>query len=148
VLVVLGAEAERVRRLVDGDVVVVDDWSEGIGASVRRGLAALGEGDATACVVALVDQPLVGADAVRRLVAATGTAAAAVATYDGAPRHPVLLSRAIWPAVSALAIGDVGARGWLRAHRDQVTHVPCDGTGSAQDVDTPESLDAMRRLLG
>jgi CTP:molybdopterin cytidylyltransferase MocA len=140
VLVVLGAAAHEVRPLVrEADVTVAEDWAQGMGASLRAGLAALEPTGAGACVVALADQPLVGAEAVRRLRAA-GNVDAAVATYGGRPRNPVLLSRRVWAAVAAAAAGDTGARGWLRAHPDRVTQVPCDGTGSPVDVDTPDDL--------
>lgn len=142
VTVVLGACAETVRAAADlDDVVVCADWRTGMGASLRAGLAAL---DADACVVALVDTPLVGAEAVRRLRRAWEQGAvAAVATYDGQPRNPVLLDRSVWPGVAGLAEGDTGARAWLRAHPDRVTRVPCDATGSAFDVDTREDLIAL-----
>ena len=140
VLVVLGAAAADVRAHVrDAEVVLADDWAEGMGASLRAGLAALADTGASACVVALVDQPLVQPGAVRALVRAGGPAA--VATYDGQPRNPVLLSREVWADVAAAATGDTGARGWLRAHPELVTAVPCDG--SAFDVDTPADLSAL-----
>jgi len=140
VLVVLGAQTDVVRPLVPARVVVAQDWAEGLGASLRAGLTALTGTAASACVVALVDQPQVGVDAVRRLVAHAGGREAAVATYGGEPRNPVLLPRAIWSDVAALAAGDVGARAWLRAHPDRVVAVPCDDTGSAADVDTRDDL--------
>jgi nicotine blue oxidoreductase len=126
-------------------VVVNEGWSEGIGSSLRAGLGALEEDDAAgAVVVALADQPLLGADAVGRLVAAwRGGAVAAVATFEGEPRNPVLLDRSLWAAVRELAVGYVGARGWLRRHPEQVTAVPCDDVGSAFDIDTPEDLAAL-----
>lgn len=141
VVVVLGA----VDVPVEGaQVVLAHDWAEGMSASLRAGLAAL---DADACVVALVDQPLVGAQAVRRLVAAAATAEAAVATYDGQPRNPVLLGRSVWPELAALT-GDTGARQWLRDNPDRVVLVPCEDTGSAFDIDTPDDLAALRREHG
>jgi CTP:molybdopterin cytidylyltransferase MocA len=144
VLVVLGAQAAEVPRLDDADTVVATDWAEGLGASLRTGLTTLSATGATACVVALVDQPEVGVEAVRRLVAVGTGRDAAVATYDGQPRNPVLLSRRVWPDVAALAVGDVGARAWLRAHPDRVLAVPCDGTGSPRDVDTAAELELLR----
>ena len=72
-------------------------------------------------------------------------AVAAVATYAGRHRNPVLLDRSVWADVAALAEGDAGARSWLRAHPDLVTAVPCDDTGSARDVDTPADLAALPR---
>ena len=146
VLVVLGAAAEQVRAAaVLPEVVVAADWPTGMGASLRAGLAALeGRAEVDACVVALADQPRVGPGAVERLRAAFAAgASAAVATYAGAARNPVLLARPTWPAVAELAQGDAGARAWLRAHPDAVIEVPCDGTGSAADIDTPDDLTAL-----
>lgn len=138
--VVLGAAYDEAVAAA-GDVIVVrnEDWASGMGSSLRAGLASL-PASVDAVVVALVDQPLVGAEAVRRLIAAADSPAA-VATYGGQPRNPVLLSRSIWPEVSALAVGDKGARAWLRSHPDQVHLVPCDDTGSPDDLDTPEDLE-------
>lgn len=139
VLVVSGAAALRV-----AGAAVVDNphWDTGMGSSLRIGLAAL-RADAT--VVLLVDTPWVGPDAVRRLVAAHARGAVvAQATYAGLPGHPVLLSRSVWPDVSALALGDQGARAFLRAHPDLVTPVDCDGTGDPRDVDVPEDLTRPR----
>ncbi len=143
VVVLVGACADRVRALCDGaQVVEVANWVTGMGASLRAGLSAL---NADACVVALVDQPLVTSEAVRRLRAAHSRGAvAAVATYDGRPRHPVLLDRAAWPGVAAVAVGDEGARGWLRAHAALVVHVDCTDTGAPDDLDTPQDLAELR----
>jgi nicotine blue oxidoreductase len=94
-----------------------------------------------AAVVALVDQPLVGAEAIARLIAAYHDGASvAVAGYRGEPRNPVLIARPYWPEVIATAVGDVGARAFLRTRQELVTLVECGDTGSADDVDTPEDL--------
>ena len=144
VVVVLGAGADQVPPLAGAQTLLAADWAEGLGASLRAGLTALSASDATACVIALVDQPEVGVDAVRRLISVGAERDAAVATYDGQPRNPVLLSRRCWPDVAALAVGDVGARAWLRAHPDQVLEVACDDTGSPRDVDTAADLELFR----
>lgn len=140
VVVVLGAEADDAPSLVGVDVVVAADWAEGVGASLRAGLTALESRACSACVVTLVDQPLICVDAVRRLLAVAGQVDAAVATYGGEPDHPVLLDRLVWSDVAALSVGDVGARAWMRAHPTRVLPVACDGIGSPADVDTPEDL--------
>jgi CTP:molybdopterin cytidylyltransferase MocA len=147
VVVVVGARADDVRPLLRGaEGVVAPDWPDGMGASLRAGLAALERTSSAACVVALVDQPLVTPEAVRRLAAAQG-ADAAVATYAGRQRNPVLLDRRVWGEVAAAAIGDAGARGWLRGHPGRVLPVPCDDAGRPDDVDTPEDLAAVLPLL-
>lgn len=145
VTVVLGAAADEARVLVpaDVDVVVATDWVDGMGASLRAGLAVL---DASpdeaarteAALVHLVDLPDVGADVVRRLLAAAapiGPMTLARATYGGVPGHPVLLGHRHWPGVIASASGDRGARDYLRTH--EVTGVECGALATGRDVDGP-----------
>jgi CTP:molybdopterin cytidylyltransferase MocA len=116
------------------------DWPAGMGSSLAVGLTAV-PAARSAAVLALADQPLVGPEAVRRLIAAhVAGASVAVACYDGRPRNPVLISREHWPEVIGLAVGDVGARPFLRAHRDLITEVECGDTGRPDDIDTPEDL--------
>jgi CTP:molybdopterin cytidylyltransferase MocA len=123
------------------------DWRTGMGSSLAAGLTAAralppdGPGACDAVVIALADQPLVGADAVRRLIAAHAAGASvAVAAYDGRARNPVLIAREHWAEVLASTTGDAGARPFLRAHPDLVTVVDCTGTGRPDDIDTPSDL--------
>lgn len=135
-IVVAGAVALDVPGVF---VVPNPDWRTGMGSSLRAGLDAL-PAEVTAAVVTLVDTPWLGAEAVRRLVAAhSGGAQLAVATYAGEPGHPVLLGREHWDGVRGGATGDVGARAYLRGRSD-VTEVDCTGTGVPSDIDTPEDL--------
>jgi CTP:molybdopterin cytidylyltransferase MocA len=124
-------------------------WRTGMGSSLCAALLALtetGPSEVGAVVVALADQPLVGADAVARLIAAyRDGAGVAVAAYDGRPRNPVLLAREHWPEVLATATGDQGARAFLRARADLVTLVECGDTGSPDDIDTAEDLERVAR---
>ena len=118
------------------------DWRTGMGSSLRAALRAAGGEDIGAVVVALADQPLIGAQAVTRLIAAYHAGATvAVAAYDGRPRNPVLLAREHWPEVVAMATGDQGARPFLRARPDLVTLVECADTGRPDDIDTPADLE-------
>ena len=59
----------------------------------------------------------------------------------------MLLDRRVWPSVAAGAVGDEGARDWLRARRvenpDDVLDVECGDLGDPTDLDTPEQLDAL-----
>jgi nicotine blue oxidoreductase len=145
VIVVTGAAAVD---LVGVITVHNPRWATGMGSSLAAGLATAPD-DCAAVVVALVDQPLVGAAAVRRLIAAfRAGASVAVAAYDGRPRNPVLLGRDHWAEVSALADGDAGAREFLRAHPELVTLVECGDTGRPDDIDTSEDLARIAALLG
>lgn len=148
VVVVLGAEAPSVvaAAALDRAVVVVNDgWADGMASSLRCGLASVADLAAEDVVVLLVDQPYVGADHVRRLLDRRGERPAVVASYGGEPRNPALLAASIWPAVCQSAVGDVGARGWMRAHPEQVLAVACDDLGGDVDVDTADDL---RRVTG
>lgn len=140
VLLVTGAAEVKVDQAF---IVYNNQWRTGMGSSLRAGLRALPP-DADAAVVALADQPLVGPEAVARLIAAyQAGAGVAVAAYDGRPRNPVLLSREYWPEVIAMASGDQGARAFLRARPDLVTLVECGDTGRPDDIDTPADLDRV-----
>ena len=144
-----------------GGTLTVDNpqWRTGMGSSLRAALQALTEAEAGAgalteggvgvgagrdvgaVVVALADQPLVGAEAVARLIAAYRDGiSVAVAAYDGQPRNPVLLAREHWPEVIATATGDQGARTFLRTRPELVTLVECGDTGRPDDIDTPADL--------
>jgi nicotine blue oxidoreductase len=142
VVVVAGA---RSLDVPGAHVVDNPDWPSGMGSSLRSGLAALPAGT-SAVVVMLVDTPGLGAAVVRRLVAAHDEGArVVVATYDGAPRNPVLLAREHWAEVGRLAVGDGGARAFLSAYPELVTYVECGDVGDPSDLDTPEDL---RRFEG
>jgi nicotine blue oxidoreductase len=148
-VVVVGAAAEEVEALLPAGVraVVADGWAEGMGASLRAGLAALEalEPVPDAALVHLVDLPGVTAAAVARLAARSGPDALVRAAYAGRPAHPVLLGRAHWPGVRAAATGDAGARGYLAGHPD-LELVECGDLAEPDDVDTPEQLaEALRR---
>jgi CTP:molybdopterin cytidylyltransferase MocA len=137
IVVVLGAEAERAAALLPMSVARVraDDWAEGMGASLRAGLQALGTTDHDAALVSLVDLPDVDAAVVARLAAAsTGRADLARASYDGRAGHPVLIGRDHWAGVVASASGDRGARDYLAAQ--EVVLVECGDLATGVDVDT------------
>ena len=147
-IVVVGAEGERLQELsaAHGARAVENrDWAEGMSTSVRAGLNACSP-EARAAIVVLADQPLVGTEAVERLVGAFEDGArVAVATYGGKMRNPALFSRDVWPLLEREMTGDRGARAVLSRFPELVTEVPCDDVADPADVDTVEDL---RRLEG
>ncbi|MFJ9467268.1 nucleotidyltransferase family protein [Streptomyces caniferus] len=142
--IVLGAAAASVRDRADLSAYGTSenpDWAQGMGSSLRVGLAALAGSEADAVVVSLVDQPGIGAAAVARVVAAyTGGASLVSAAYDGRRGHPVLFGADRWPDIAATAEGDRGARAYLRRHADALTLVECADIAEPYDIDTPEDL--------
>jgi CTP:molybdopterin cytidylyltransferase MocA len=144
VIVVTGAVPVVVRGVT---LVANPDWRTGMGSSLAAGLRAV-PGDCAAAVIALVDQPLIGPQVVRRLLAAYRAGAElVVAAYDGQARNPVLLARKHWAGALAAAEGDAGARPYLHAHPGLVTLVECADIGRPDDVDTRDDLARVGALL-
>lgn len=142
--VVLGAAADEVRARADLSgcgVTVNPQWREGMGSSLRAGLGALSGTKADAALVLLVDQPGIGAQAVARVRSAyRSRVTLAAASYDGERGHPVLFGADRWADIAAGAVGDQGARAYLRAHRDAISLVECSDVAEAYDIDTAEDL--------
>ncbi|MEU5658580.1 nucleotidyltransferase family protein [Streptomyces sp. NPDC047737] len=142
--VVLGASAGEVRARADlsGCLVTVNPlWEEGMGSSLRAGLRALAGTDADAALVLLVDQPGIGPEAVARVASAyRSRTALAAASYGGERGHPVLFGADRWEDIAAGAVGDQGARAYLRTHREAISLVECSDVAQAYDIDTTEDL--------
>ena len=129
VLVVLGAWVGDVPH---AEVVVNDDWPQGMGSSLRAGLAHLATlDDVDRVLVTLVDLVGLTPVAVARVLACDADLAAA--TYDGRRGHPVLLGRRHWAGVAASATGDRGARAYLAEH--DVTAVEVGDVADDADLD-------------
>ena len=138
-VVVLGHAAEEIRAIVDlhgAEPALCAAWEDGQSASLRCGIAALGDVDAA--VVLLADMPGITAAAVEAVVAGwDGVADAVRAMYSGEPSHPVLLSRALLDRAGELE-GDVGFRALLDGAR--VINVEAGHLADPADIDTREEL--------
>lgn len=142
IVVVLGAENELVReraQLDEVEIVVAEDWREGMAASLRAGVAAAADADAV--VITLADQPMITPQVIAAVVElGEGGAPAARATYDGAPGHPVLIKRELFAEIAELR-GDSGARDLLELVGART--LECGHLASADDVDTREDLERI-----
>lgn len=142
--VVLGAAASDVRRRADLTGCVLAEnpaWEQGMGSSLRAGLASLAGSGADAALVLLVDQPGIGAGAVARVRGAyRSQLSLAAASYSGERGHPVLFGADHWAGIAAAAVGDRGARDYLRTHREEITRVECSDVAEAFDIDTTDDL--------
>lgn len=126
VVVVLGAHEVE----TDARVVHCPEWERGPGASLRCGLAALGD-EVEAAVVVLGDGPRIDPRAIDRVVGAWrgGAGERVAATYRGVRLHPLLLARNAWEVVP-----DAGLRALSAAL------VPCDDLSTPGDVDFADQL--------
>jgi nicotine blue oxidoreductase len=135
VYVVLGA---WVGELPGVEVILNPDWAEGMGSSLRAGLSALTtDPTITEVVVSLVDLP--GMTPAALAAVASSPAELAMGSYGGKSGHPAKFARSHWPAIIESAVGDQGARGYLKGRSD-ITLVALDGLATDGDLDTPEDL--------
>ena len=147
--VVLGANGERILETVDlhgHEAVLCPDWDEGMAASLRAGVRAARGAGADAILITLGDQPLVGAEAIARVLGARGgpdgASRAVRGSYDGVPGHPALLEGSLYDALLALR-GDEGARGVFKSANTHL--VACDDVAVPTDVDEVADLAALSR---
>jgi CTP:molybdopterin cytidylyltransferase MocA len=119
----------------DARVVECPDWDLGPGASLRCGLAALGD-EIEAAVVVLADGPDLSPAAIDRVVTAwrEGAGQIVAASYGGDRGHPVVLDRGIWNRIP-----DDGARAL------EPFLVTCDDLGSPGDVDFADEIPGRLR---
>lgn len=132
VVVVLGAWRGAVPQAT---VIVNEGWHEGMGSSLRVALGHLEQSAAERALVLLVDLPGLTAPALARVLATPADLASA--TYHGVRGHPVLIGRSRWTDVARVALGDRGARDYLRAHEGELVLVEVGDVASGSDLDQP-----------
>lgn len=153
IVVVTGAERERIeaaaRAAAEGDARLVfahnPDYAEAeMGRSLQTGLRALTTSP-EAVLVALGDQPLMPAAVIGDLLRRwRETLAPAVVPVHGEKRgHPLLLDRAAWPRVMALA-ANANPRQALTGLAVETVSAP--DNAILLDIDTPDDYDRARAL--
>ncbi|NUT73412.1 nucleotidyltransferase family protein [Pseudarthrobacter sp. C4D7] len=156
VVVVLGAGAGQVEsaaRLEGFRVLANKRWETGMGSSFLLGNQVADADDHL--LIALVDQPGVTVETVKRLMVRHRPGRITAAAYrrrdsnDGGGTalrrgHPLLIDACLREAVCATVTGDAGARGFLRSHPDLVDEVDCSDQSTGEDVDTPDQLGLLR----
>ncbi|HSQ31583.1 MAG TPA: nucleotidyltransferase family protein [Gemmatimonadaceae bacterium] len=144
-VVVTGSDGVVVRDALAGlnlRCVENAEWAAGLSTSLRAGILAL-DGEASAAVIALGDQPGLDPELVRTVTdtwRATGKPIVAV-RYHGARGHPVLLDRAVFGEASEVR-GDMGARMLIERDATRVAYVDVEAD-APRDVDTPVDLEGM-----
>ena len=148
VIVVTGHEKEKVEAALAGLPVRFahnPDYAEGLGSSLKVGIAAVPK-EADGAIVCLGDMPQVDATLIDKLIAAFDPekgALVVVPSIDGRRGNPVVWSRRFFPDLMAVQ-GDIGARHLIGSYAEAVAEVPVKGAAALTDVDTPESLSAVK----
>ena len=107
-----------------------------MGVSLARGVGAL-SGEAGAVLFALVDQPAVPPEEIKRLIEARGRAGArlVVPEWEGRGGHPVLVDLSLREELLGL-VPEKGLRALFDAHRTEVLRVHAGSPYVARDMDT------------
>jgi CTP:molybdopterin cytidylyltransferase MocA len=152
VVVVLGHRAEAVAAALAGLPVacaVNHHYCDGRVSSLRAGLSTLPDG-VESIVIALADQPLLGAEDVRALLRAFDDcrpARAVVPRVHGVRGHPVVLEAGVGREILRRD-ADFGVRHWLQEHPAQLSWFDNDNDHYCVDIDAPEDLARIERRHG
>lgn len=142
-LLVVGAHADEVREAVTDlhlDILINDEWQEGLASSLRVAVGALGEDDAPALILGC-DQPALEQIHLQRLLAG----AAASSSGCAATRHAS--ARGVPAVASAAVIGEARDLQGDRGLRDSLQRLPSDAIFLLQavelefDLDTPADVE-------
>ena len=148
VIVVTGHQHEQVEAALAGlpvRFVHNPDYAEGLGTSLRTGIAAV-PAEAGGAIVCLGDMPQVDSGLIDKLLAAFDPEKGAlivVPSIDGKRGNPVVWSRRFFNELMAIS-GDVGARHLIGQYAEVMTEVQLSGEAALTDVDTPESLKVVK----
>ncbi len=147
VVVVVGADGERIRQVLNTRSVTIVENSapeSGMLSSVRCGLRALPD-TYEGVLVVLGDQPGLTRKLVAELIATfrrTGRRIV-VPTFAGRRGHPLLFGASLIPEVLN-GFDDVGLRGLLLAHPEEITEVEVAAAHELADLDTPEDYERVQ----
>lgn len=148
VIVVTGHERERVEAALDGlpvKLVHNPDYADGLGTSLKAGIAAVPK-EADGVIVCLGDMPQVDSALIDKLIATFDPergALVVVPSIEGRRGNPVVWSRRFFHDLMQIQ-GDIGARHLIGSYAEAVVEVPVAGAAALTDVDTPESLSAVK----
>lgn len=154
IVVVIGRRAEDVRRSLGGGArysVFNQRWPQGRATSLAKGaetLVAGGRAAPSAVVIQNVDQPS-RADIIDRLLAElrSSGAEAVQPSYQGKAGHPVVLDGSLIPELIAATEATLGLRAIIERHPPRLLAMD-DEPVVRIDLDTPDTLDSARQLLG
>ena len=146
VCLVVGHKAHEIRAAAAGladHIVINEDYADGIGSSIARGVRAMRE-QSKAIIIMPADQPLVSPVHLARLVEmwAGGPSEIIASRYSGICGPPVLFADAMFEQLENL-VGDTGARELLRANPDMLRTVECEE--AAVDIDTRAEFEALTK---
>jgi molybdenum cofactor cytidylyltransferase len=148
VVLVLGHAAETVEKEISTERVKIvrnQDYQQGMGTSLRTGLAAVDDG-ASAALIVLADQPFVRPETINQLIACHQEAnqeekpQIIIPAFNGFRGNPVLLDRSVFAELQSLT-GDVGCRAIFGNHTENIRKLAVEDIGVLLDIDSQEEYE-------
>lgn len=145
-IVVLGHEAERTGRELDGlpcQIVVNPSYEQGVNSSLRAGVAAL-PAAVQAVMVMLADMPFVTAEMIAGMIARyrSSEAPLVISDYEGVNAPPMLYDRALFGELQTMT-GEGCGRQVVKRHRHEAEVVPWPAAALA-DLDVPDDYARLK----
>jgi molybdenum cofactor cytidylyltransferase len=139
IVLVLGFAADSVEKEISTDRVKIvrnQDYQQGMGTSLRTGLAAVDQ-QASAALIVLADQPFVCPETINQLIVCHQTLKPQIVipTFNGFRGNPVLLDRSVFAEMQALT-GDVGCRAIFGNHTENIHKLTVNDIGILLDIDS------------
>lgn len=147
VLIVTGHRESEVRGAIGNRTLRFihnPDYHSGMASSIKRGVQALSE-SASACVLALVDQPQIATSVIDLLIDTyeKSQPLIVIPTCEGKNGHPILLDLDLREEILRMD-PEQGLREVVRSHSSQIARVEVSTSAVLEDFDLPEDY---KRLL-
>lgn len=148
IVLVLGFAAESIEKEISTECVKIvrnQDYQQGMGTSLRSGLAAL-DLQAKAALIVLADQPFVQPETINQLIAChqESKPQIVIPTFHGFRGNPVLLDRSVFAELQGLT-GDVGCRAIFGNHTENIRKLAVNDIGILLDIDSQEEYEKFKK---
>jgi molybdenum cofactor cytidylyltransferase len=148
--VVVGCQGKRVSRELSGRPVSIvnnSNYKSGMLSSIRCGLHVMAR-QCKAVLVALGDQPSVTTKLIDQMLQAFASTEKQILIplYRGKRGHPIMFSAAYRDEILT-QYDNVGLRGLLYAHKDDIFELPVTASGVLSDMDDPQDYQRELDLL-
>ena len=149
-VLVLGSEIDQIKSKIEAEnieVIVNENWGEGMASSIRVGLAKALELDKELehILILLSDQPLVSKEQIQKLIdrQITKNSSATFSEYDGDIGVPAIFSNDIFPDLQKLK-GDHGAKKLI--YQNDFKYETIQFEEGNFDVDTKADVELLKNM--
>lgn len=147
ITVVLGANADSIKKAIidqDVDIVVNENWEEGMASSIRTGLVSATQSNPLldGIMILVCDQPFLSEESIRSLLELQKNSGLPIAAcyYSNSIGTPALFHKSVFPELLTLK-GDTGAKLIIRNRESEVAKLHFDK--GVIDIDTLEDYNKL-----